>query len=70
MEFKSMTQAELVEAITGGDLDAIELNEAVGALKKITSKGIEDGKAQRLENVGWDADDVKDGIQGRVSGLR
>ena len=70
MEFKSMTQAELVEAITGGDLDAIELNEAVGALKKITSKGIEDGKAQRVANVGLDADDVQGGIASKVGGLR
>ena len=70
MEFKTMTQAELVEAITSGELDAVELNEAVGALKKITSKGIEDGKAQRVANVGLDADDVKSGVASKVSLLR
>ena len=70
MEYKTMTQAELLESITSGNLDAVELNEAVGALKKITSKGIEDGKAQRVANVGLDADDIQGGINGVVSGLR
>jgi hypothetical protein len=70
MEYKTMTQAELVESITSGELDAVELNEAVGALKKITSKGIEDGKAERVANVGLDGDDIQGGIYGVVSGLR
>ena len=70
MEYKTMTQAELVEAITSGDLDAIELNEAVGALKKITSKGIEDGKAERVANVGLDGDDIQAAVVGVVGGLR
>ena len=65
-----MTQAELVEAITGGNLDAVELNEAVGALKKITSKGIEDSKAERVANVGLDGDDIQTAVVGVVGGLR
>lgn len=70
VEYKTMTQAELLETISSGNLDAVELNEAVGALKKITSKGIEDGKAERLANVGLDGDDIQAAVVGVVGGLR
>ena len=65
-----MTQAELLEAITSGNLDAVELASAARAFSKNASKDVDSGKAERVANVGLDADDVQGGIASKVGGLR
>ena len=65
-----MTQEELLEAITSGNLDAVELASAARAFSKNASKDVDSGKAERLVNTGLDGDDIQGGINGVVSGLR
>ena len=45
VEYKTMTQAELLEAISSGNLDAVELAAAARAFSKNASKDVDSGKA-------------------------